>query len=178
MPCFLLLYQCFNQAFLLRNNKIRDPVFLKLHLQCALGLFDHLLHDPPSLWQPPVATGNNTTEETVDDRWRFLCGLSPSAWLERYGLVLANKKTMMMASSSSPRKISFALFNRQVRCISLFHIPRPQKDTKMNHFLDACAWPRVAPEHTAHDSHSKLTPHHDIIIRPTTTTDKTTATTQ
>ena len=75
----------------------------KAHLQSILVLFDHMLHDPPGLWEEGSALG-------VDERWETLRSLSARAWLERYS-----------ASFHGTRVIGFELFKRQVRYLSQFY---------------------------------------------------------
>lgn len=84
----------------------------KSHLQSILVLFDHVLHDPPGLW-PADCT------ERLEERWRFLAGLSPRQWLERYG-----------ATFREGRRIGFDLFKRQVRYLSQFHARVLHPDTR------------------------------------------------
>lgn len=77
----------------------------KQHLQSILVLFDHLLHDPPRLW-------NEAEGGTLEDHWRRLRELSPRDWLQRYAQGF---------QSEPARRIGFDLFKRQVRYLSLFY---------------------------------------------------------
>jgi hypothetical protein len=99
----------------------------KNHLQSILVLFDqgttaslvpgfdHVLHDPPSIW--PAEGG-------LEERWEFLHTLSPRDWLERYAA------TFVAADANHPRRIGFDLFKRQVRYLSQFHSRVLHPDTK------------------------------------------------
>lgn len=86
----------------------------KGHLQSILVLFDHLLHDPPRLW--PVGC-----QDSLEERWRFLQGLSAREWLYRYGALFQRRRPDDDQDDHEDRRIGFDLFKRQVRYISQFH---------------------------------------------------------